>query len=159
MTKKFNIFDNTNLQDDESWGNIQLAGYTDEELHSKNWNRITGLREYFKNETVEAKQKRGASITIAKLENHPTKGIPNSPEHKEKISKALTGKKKPPRTKKHRQAMMKPCMTPDGAFESTNAATAHWGYSWAENVARKIKCGHEGWYWITREEYEKLKDE
>ena len=34
MTKKFNIFDNTNLQDVETWGNVELPGLTDEELHS-----------------------------------------------------------------------------------------------------------------------------
>ena len=159
MTKKFNIFDNTNLQDVESWGNVELPGLSDEELHSKNWNRITGLREHYKKVSAEAEQLRGAKITMAKLENHPTKGTKLSKEWKDAVSKSLKGKPKPPRTKKHREAMMKPCMTPDGPFESTKAATAHWGYSWAENVTNKIKRGHEGWYWITREEYERLTDE
>ena len=59
MTKKFNIFDNTNLQDVESWGNVELPGLTDEELHSKNWNRITGLREHYKKVSAEAEQLRG----------------------------------------------------------------------------------------------------
>lgn len=156
-TKK-NLWDNSSMQTEEQWGNIQLPGLSDEELHSKNWNRITGLREYYKKETVEAKKERGANISKAKLINHPTKGIPNSLEQKEKISKALKGKKKPTRSKQHRFRKSKPLMTPDGPFPSTMAATEHYGYKWAENCTHKIKRGHKGWYWITHEEYEKTKN-
>jgi len=42
MTKKFNIFDNSNLQDNDTWGNVQLPGLSDSELHSKNWGVVTG---------------------------------------------------------------------------------------------------------------------
>ena len=141
--------------DPNEWGNIELPGLTDEELHSKNWNRITGLRDYYKTETVEKRRKKGAKISKTKLNGyHPTRGVPNSVEQKRKISEALTGKNKPPRSKKHRQAFMKPCMTPDGAFESAKAATDHWGYKWRGNVHNKITKGHAGWRWITKEEYD-----
>ena len=121
-------------------------------------NRTEGVKQYYQNESLEHKKIRGLKVSKTKREgHHPTRGIPNTPTQKARISKALKGKKKPERSAQHRQTYMKPCMTPDGPFESTKAATAHWGYSWAENVAHKIKRGHKGWYWITREEYERLK--
>lgn len=55
-----------------------------------------------------------------------------------------------------RKNKMKPLMTPDGPFDSTKSATAHFGYSWAENCTNKIKQKHPGWYWLTHEEYENL---
>lgn len=39
MSKKPNIFDNSNLQSKEQWGNIELPGLTDEKLHSKDWHK------------------------------------------------------------------------------------------------------------------------
>jgi len=31
--------------DDDEWGNIELPGLSDEELHGKNWNRVTAAKE------------------------------------------------------------------------------------------------------------------
>lgn len=36
-------------KDNEQWGNIELPGLSDEELFSKNWNRVAGFKERSKN--------------------------------------------------------------------------------------------------------------
>lgn len=153
MTKKNKFV----FHNDVGWGNRPINSVSDEKLLNTNWNRVAGVREYYNNETADQKKIRGQKISKIKKLKHPTKGKPNTKEQKEKISKTLAGKKKPPRSKKHRQAYMKPLMTPDGPFESTKAATTHYDYKWAENCTNKIKKNHPGWYWITREEYDKLK--
>lgn len=33
----------------EEWGNIELPGMTDEELHSKNWNRVDTMKQKWAN--------------------------------------------------------------------------------------------------------------
>ena len=58
MTKKFNIFDNTNLQDVESWGNVELPGLTDEELHSKNWEQSARTQAMMQTESWKRSQQK-----------------------------------------------------------------------------------------------------
>ena len=44
MTKKSKMWDNSNLQQDIQWGNIELPGLSDEELYNKNWNHIDAAK-------------------------------------------------------------------------------------------------------------------
>ena len=126
MTKKFNIFDNTNLQDVESWGNVELPGLTDQELHSKNWNHISAMREWYKKAKPKELQARWDKIGETNkgrdlkwlyennpelretksqalkeayrkgTKKHPFKGKHLNKEHREKISKGNAGKTRTP---------------------------------------------------------------
>jgi len=89
MNKKF--FDNTSLQSDIKWGNIQLPGMTDEELHAKNWNLVDAAKErhnnpiYKENKNKALREKAKDPIWIANQKIGALKR--NTPERKENLKK------------------------------------------------------------------------
>jgi len=111
--------------DANEWGNIELPGLSDQELHGKNWNHITSMRDYYASATPEEKQARWDKIgkknkgndlkwlyknnpELRQRKSHAlkeayAKGVKKAhfkgkhldKEHREKISKAHKGKKLP----------------------------------------------------------------
>jgi hypothetical protein len=64
MKKK--MFDNSNMQGDIEWGNIPVGDLTDEELHKKNWNMATAIKQRMSN--PEQRQQIGDSMRGKSLE-------------------------------------------------------------------------------------------
>lgn len=154
--KNKNLFDNSNLQEEIKWGNIELPGLSDQELYEKNWNRVDGGKNAWIKMPDEKKALRATNISEKKKINHPTKGKPLSEEWKKNVSSQLKGKFKPERSFVHRKQFMKPLMSEAGPFQSVKQAQDYFGYKWEGNVRNKINKGHEGWYWLTQEEYDTL---
>lgn len=92
MTKKFNIFDNTNLQNDESWGNIELPGLSDEELHSKNWNLTLKRTDKAKQNLALGVKKREANGWLDKV--NQSRIDTNSIEYKQAHAKGINNRAK-----------------------------------------------------------------
>lgn len=119
-------------------------------------NRTIGIRNAVETKSQEEFIELGKKVSESKLKNdHPTRGKKLPKNWTEAMSKSLKGHVKKD-TSKMNKCKMKPLMTPDGPFESTKAATAHYGFNWAENCTHKIKKQHPGWYWITKEQYIEL---
>lgn len=85
MKKK--MFDNSNMMEPIEWGNIPVGNLTDEELHSKNWNRGVALKG--RKRPDQSARMSGENNSMAG-KTHPNKGKTIS-----KISEKLKGKKKP----------------------------------------------------------------
>jgi hypothetical protein len=155
MTKK-KMWDNTNMQEEIQWGNIELPGMPDEILLSKNWNRVDGSKNMWVKMSDEQKSQRSTNISEKKKQNHPMKGKSLPEEWKKNVSEQLKGKTKPLRSEEHRSKFRKPLMSENGPFASVADAQKHFGYKWEGNVRHKIKKGHPGWYWLSQEEYDQL---
>lgn len=54
------MWDNSNMQEDIEWGNIELPGVSDEELLNTNWNYVTSAQEKAKN--PEFRKKLSSSV-------------------------------------------------------------------------------------------------
>jgi hypothetical protein len=120
MTKK-NLFDTSKLQE-VKWGNIELPGMTDEELHSTNWNWIDAM-----------------------------KARDNNPNYKQAHTDAIKQRNKTDNWKQSRsqfnQTKSKRIMTPDGIFNSRAEAAAHYNIS-PPGIKRRIDYHPEQYYYI-----------
>ena len=100
MTKK-DLFDTSKLQNVE-WGNIELPGLTDEELHNTNWNHIDGVRNSWNSEsgkqrrekyseiTKKANEKRLKDTEYLKKIQETSRDIAKNPERNKKLSKSAS---------------------------------------------------------------------
>ena len=144
--------------DPNEWGNIPLPGMTDEELHSKNWNRITAVKEAYKDPKLRQAQR------LKWLgRKHKKSSI-------KKIKNANVGKKRKGESwikgmaekKLGNQYHAKPFMTPSGAFLSKKKAI-DWALSQGvRNPLGKfdnwLKSKPDEFYYISKEEYNTIKD-
>ena len=135
MNKKF--FDNTSLQSDIKWGNIQLPGMTDEELHSKQWHKQSFFGKTHKQESKAKIQK----ANIGKIR-----------KNEDWVPKMANTKKGKPLIAKR-----KPIRTPSGYFDGIESAAI-----WAESnglrgardkISKKIHSNPEEFYFISKEEF------
>ena len=105
MTKK--LFDNSNLQGNIEWGNVPVGHMTDEELHSRPWQKITQGRDNASNPEWQCKQaqaqaRRAESDWSNKLLGNKNglggrarSGMTNTAESNAKRSQSLMGIKRP----------------------------------------------------------------
>jgi len=159
------------MKDDvEQWGNIQLPGLSDEELHAKNWNFAkTQNDKKRRSQTVKLIAAQRDEIYTKKLHqgialrDNTYQAISNAkPEVQAKISATMSGLKK---TAEHDAKVAaknkergRPCITPLGIFRS--GALAGLAYNEHRNstngknaVNKALKTGKEGYRYITLEEY------
>lgn len=166
---------NLDDHDPSEWGNVELPGLSDEQLHSKNWNKITAARE-----TVKTREKNGwkekneqrlqdpeyvkrwsGSIKKAyedpelrKLQSDIHKGVAKTKEHAENIRQARLSA--PPRGQATRDKISqsqigntkhcKPVLTPEGVFASLKEAGRHYSTIGLGNaVAHLRKRIREQW--------------
>lgn len=80
------MFDNSNMMEPIEWGNIPVGDLTDEELHSKNWNRGVALKG--RKKPKHSERMSGSNNPMADKE-HPNKG-----KTMPQISAKIKGKKK-----------------------------------------------------------------
>lgn len=73
MTKKNKMWDNSNLQEEIVWGNIQLPGLSDEKLLTTNWNYVDANRKKAKNE--QFKEKLSESVKQSYIDKPEQKNI------------------------------------------------------------------------------------
>lgn len=57
------MWDNSNLQDDIQWGNIELPGLSDQELLTKNWNIVDNNKRTWKDPNVAERRRNGIRKT------------------------------------------------------------------------------------------------
>lgn len=157
----------------EQWGNIQLPGLTDEELHSKNWNfSKTKNDKLRRSQTVKKVAAQRDESYFEKLHQ----GIANRlntyqaksnacEETRAKISASMKGKEK---TQEHidkvaakTRERAKPVSVPWGVFRS--GALAGLAYNEMHNVkngknrvSANILKGTDGYKFISIEEYTRL---
>lgn len=157
MTKK-KFWDNSSLQEEIVWSNIQLPGVTDEELYSKNWNRGVAIRGR-KRPDQSARVSGDNNPMAGKV--HPNKGkkIPKISEsqagkkksdaHRANISKARTGvpipklrgRKRPEHSSKMKDnnPMFRPIKTPHGEFQSIRFVIQDEKARGTKNADRRIR--------------------
>lgn len=51
----------TNNKDKDEWGNIELPGLSDEELYSKNWNKVAAIREVSQRDSWKENNKKAGT--------------------------------------------------------------------------------------------------
>jgi hypothetical protein len=96
MPKKNKMWDNSNLQEDIKWGNIELPGVSDETLLTTNWNHKDAVNNYWN--SPQGKQQKEINKIRSELLN---KERLNDPEYKKRIVKISTAiAKNPERNKK-----------------------------------------------------------
>ena len=159
----------------EQWGNIQLPGLTDEELHRKNWNFAKTKNDKLRrSQTVKKIAAERDEAYTQKLHQ----GIANRDktyqainnaclETRKKISASLKGKNK---TQEHidkvaakTRERAKPVIVPWGVFRSGKLAgdaynEIHNVKNGKNRVSANIKKGTEGYKFISIEEYARLTD-
>lgn len=100
MTKKNKMWDNSNLQEEIVWGNIQLPGLSDEELLNTNWNHKDAVNNYWNSpqgkKQKEINKKRSVLLNKERL-NDPSyrkrlvetsTAVAKNPERNKKLSKS-----------------------------------------------------------------------
>jgi hypothetical protein len=156
MTKK-KFWDNSSLQQEIVWSNIQLPGITDEELYSKNWNRGVAIRGR-KRPDQSARVSGDNNPMAGKV--HPSKGktMPQisdkvrgkkkSDGHGANVSKAKKGipsdRKGIPRPThsalmKDNNPMFRPIKTPHGEFQSIRFVIQDEKARGTKNADRRIR--------------------
>ena len=167
---------------DDEWGNIELPGIGDKKLHETNWNKKQNratrkkIRDASKERWQDPVYKKETGASISKAFSTPegravqaSKSKPHTQEAIEKIRQANLGlvHSKERVEKNSQQAIgnqrrCKPLKTPSGAFASKKLAE-----DWAtENgvgnangkIGKWLKTKPEEFYYISKEEYEKIKD-
>ena len=141
MNKK--LFDTSKLQNVE-WGNIELPGITDEELHSKKWQQvrkdITDTTQW-KSSHSKGIEKRSDSTWKENVTKGNQKKYTDEylAKHRERIKKRTDSDKFKKAVKANGIKRRKPVMTPDGVFDSRKAAADHYkcACSWIGALIKK----------------------
>lgn len=158
----------------EQWGNIELPGVSDEELLSKNWNKVAGANALWKNHRdkavsrmtgvkrspeacakMSASQKARTSYgdsqhpqtleTRAKI-SAKLKGHEVTAETRAKISATIRSKPTPPK----RARIGKPIQTPEGIFDTVKSYAAHCGVA-IITVYKRIEKHPDQYYYINKD--------
>ena len=166
--------------DPNEWGNIELPGLTDEELHRKDWGKVTRNKERWSNPIWRDK-------TIAKMrkvcssKNHKNKLIEANKKfrtdeynkkhkkimqdlHKSKSWKTAVedANKNPIRNKKISKAHSRAVITPDGKFNNLAEAAKFYNLT-SEGIRHRIKTKSSEWYYVdtgpTEEKYKIITSE
>lgn len=161
MTKQNKMWDNSNLQEEIVWGNVQLPGLSDEELYKKNWNKAR-----------DQNKLRSSDVWIKNYQQ----GIQQ--RNKENIGKNNQLKYEDPEyLKQHRQRMLIRTQDPDWQqkvknngikrrkaikdpnnqiFDSKMATAEHWCKIWnikyvsaSSRLNRLLKDKNSGFIYVT----------
>lgn len=165
--------------DPNEWGNVQLPGLSDEELHQTNWHRKTIMKElvetrvnngwYEKNNARNQDPKYLKKLGNA-IKNSPAhqaqkeqldelrRNTPRSKQANEKNSQSRKGKKASVETRKKLQeiaagrpsGLKKPVMTPKGRFEKLKDAGEAYGVN-PVTIRNYMKRDPDNFYFIEDE--------
>lgn len=155
MTKK--MWDNSNMQEDIEWGNIELPGLPDEKLLNTNWNLVEANRKVAKdrlkngwlekNRKAAKNRKPGYGEKISKT----SKELRADPDWKKEWMETIEKRNNDPeyqaRLKEGNKKRSKPIMTPAGRFESRADAARHYNI-WSARIGAFLKKFPNEWYYI-----------
>jgi hypothetical protein len=133
--------------DDEQWGNIQLPGYTDEELHNPKLLKILTNKQRAGDPEFQLRCKEAALKIREKKSKAATKAWQEDSGSRKKAAAEVC--------KRVGFAKRSPIKTPLGLFKSRiEAADAH-------NITPQALCYHiknhpDQYYYISHEDYQKL---
>lgn len=131
--------------DNDDWGNIPVGNLTDEELHGKNWNKVTANRENAKIGWRKGKNFRSKEGT-QRISDATKQRVNNSAEQ-DRMQSAYQEKRKDPKwyaewrakvtqgNKKHSKIVV----TPEGEFASRRECARFYGHadSWVLSQIKK----------------------
>lgn len=154
MTKKNKMWDNSNMQEDLEWGNIELPGCPDEVLLTKNWTKSrTDNNGMLKPGSKEKHQKSISERDSVWLNNvsKANKEKEKDPSFRNKrqsaIDKRTRSKDWIEKQKSNAKKKRKPVHTPAGDFESRSEAAKHHNM-WPGRVSVMMEKDPDNWYYI-----------
>lgn len=114
----------------EEWGNIPLPGMTDEELHSKNWNRVDAMKRTWSN----SKFRKKAVNNMKKPKSYYPKNRKCADQVKQKISKSLLNQGN------------KPVIAEGVEYESLKACAEYYGIT-SSSMSEKVRGNNPNFYY------------
>lgn len=120
--------------DPTEWGNIELPGLSDEELHGKNWNHITGMREFWNSDEGKLQRERYSKMT--KQANAVRLSDPEYREKQAEISRQIA--KNPDRNRKLSQSQKEYWNSEQGKKHRSELQQSNWEKHY-ETMAEAIR--------------------
>ena len=137
----------TNKKDE--WGNIEVPGVSDEELYSKNWNKVRDSAKLVKDDNWKKQHREGiknrTNDTWHKLVSEANKEKARKPEVREKHLQGLEKRNNSLEFKQKQKdnglKRRKPIQVPWGVFDSRKAAVDYGNNNGIGNAMGKIQAG------------------
>ena len=127
------------INDKDEWGNISVPGITDQELYTKDWNKIGAIKQYYKNNPDASQQ------ISDRIKNRHKKETIDQKKNRIEKTKNTSGWQQNNSLLKEKQK--KPLITPSGIFESIMSASQYYNVD-VSTIKNYIKNNPIQWKYL-----------